>query len=254
MSCEKHVQILEQFLLVLPYILPSKDLVGPVLLHHDLHSENIFVDDADPTKLSRIIDWQCLYSSPLFMQARFPSVFDSDDEPYPWGAVQPQLPTDFHTLSPSNQKLAEAQLNRLRLKKFYELATRKFNPRLTRAMDFTRRDDDPTTFLFHIVGQSSIDGPIPLQELLVQIFESWDLVTKQHGVPCPISFSTGEVARIRQQAEAWAEAYAEFDSLRTQTLGHDGWVSHDDYEETMARWKDGRAKLEALRKRLGELL
>ncbi|KAJ6130827.1 hypothetical protein N7512_003607 [Penicillium capsulatum] len=132
------MQILEQFLLILPYILLSKDLVGPVLLHHDLHAE---IDDADPTKLSSIIDWQSLYSSPLFMQARFPSVFDSDDEPYPWSAVQPQLPADFQTLSPSNQNPPQ----QASVEKFYELATQKFNPRLARAMEYIRRDDDPNT-------------------------------------------------------------------------------------------------------------
>ncbi|GAQ04524.1 hypothetical protein ALT_1845 [Aspergillus lentulus] len=100
------------------------------------------------------------------MQARFPSVFDCDDQ-YPWGAVHPELPEDFDTLSQTEKELARDKLARLRLKKFYELASRKFDPLLVKAMDVMRNDDDPTTFIFHTVGQSSLDGPIPLKELLI---------------------------------------------------------------------------------------
>jgi hypothetical protein len=71
---DKHVQLLEHFLTLLPHILPPEELSSPVLLHHDLHPDNIFVDDADPTKILSIIDWQVVYSAPLFMQARFPSI------------------------------------------------------------------------------------------------------------------------------------------------------------------------------------
>ncbi|KAF4200036.1 hypothetical protein CNMCM8927_004135 [Aspergillus lentulus] len=138
----------------------------PALLHHDLHSDNIFVDDADPTKISSIINWQAVYFAPLFMQARSPSVFDCDDQ-YPWGAVHPELPEDFDTLSQTEKELARDKLARLRLKKFYKLASRKFNPLLVKAMDVMRNYDDPTTFIFHTVGQSSLDGPIPLKELLI---------------------------------------------------------------------------------------
>lgn len=211
---EKHVRLLEKSLLVLPYILPSQELVRPVLLHHDLHADNIFVDEEDPTKVSSIIVWQALYASPLFLQARFPAIFDSDD----WGAVNFELPKDFDTLSQSEKQQAKERFNRLRLKKFYELATRKFNPLLAKAMDAMKHDDDPTIFIFHIVGQSSINGPIPLQELLVQIYEKWDQVTAQRDVKmsCPISFSSKDIGENRRQAEAWADAYGEFGNLRAQ--------------------------------------
>ena len=240
---------------MLPCILPPKELSRPVLLHHDLHSDNIFVDSNDPTKISSIIDSQAVYSSTLFMQARFPSIFNCDD-PYPWGAVQPELPEDFDTFSQPEKDLARDRLDRVRLKKFYELASRKFNPLLVKAMDAMRNDDDPATFIFHIVGQSSLDGPIPLKELLIQIYEKWDQVAERGGlgIPCPISFSKEEIVESRQQVAAWADAYAEFDSLRTQVMGKDGWVSHEEYKEAMSRWEDHRATFEILRERLEKLL
>ncbi|KAF4231061.1 hypothetical protein CNMCM8980_005620 [Aspergillus fumigatiaffinis] len=251
---DMHIHLLEQFQMLLPHILPPKETLRPVLLHHDLHSENIFVHSSDPTKISGIIDWQAVYTAPLFMQAKFPSIFDCDD-PYPWGAVQPKLPEDFDTLSQSEKEMAEARLGRLRLKKFYELASRKFNPPLAKAMDAMRNDDDPTSFIFHIVGQSSQDGPIPLKELLIQIYEKWDQIMERRGLalPCPISFSKEEIDKSRRQIKEWADAYGEFDRLRADIVGKDGWVSHDDYEEAMRRWENNRSHLDILRERLEKL-
>ncbi|KAF4151201.1 hypothetical protein CNMCM6069_004353 [Aspergillus lentulus] len=212
-AMDSHVRLLEQVLTLLPHILPLEELSSPALLHHDLHSDNIFVDDADPTKISSIIDWRAVYSAPLSMQARFPSVFDCDDQ-YPWGAVHPELPEDFDTLSQTEKELARDKLARLRLKKSYELASRKFDPLLVKAMDVMRNDDDPTTFIFHTVGQSSLDGPIPLKELLIQVYEKWDQIAKRRGlkIPCPIPFSQEEIEESRQQAAAWADAYTELDT------------------------------------------
>ncbi|KAJ5555131.1 phosphotransferase enzyme family protein [Penicillium sp. DV-2018c] len=252
---DEHVHLLEQFLRVLPHLLPPQDTLRPALLHHDLHSDNIFVDASDPTKISSIIDWQAVYTAPLFMQAKFPSIFDCDD-PYPWGAVQPKLPKDFNTFTESEKELAEAALVRLRLKKFYELASRKFNQPLAMAMDAMRSEDDPTTFIFHIVGQSSQDGPVPLKELLIQIFEKWDQIMERRGLatPCPISFSRDEIDKSRQQVKEWADAYGEFESLRTSIVGNDGWVSHEEYDEAIRRWDNNRATLEVLQERLDKLL
>ncbi|EIT76082.1 hypothetical protein AO1008_02241 [Aspergillus oryzae 100-8] len=156
-AINNHIELLKKFITLLPYILPTGEATRPTLMHHDLHLDNIFVDSADPTKISSIIDWQAVYTAPLFLQARFPSVFDCDD-PYPWGAVQPELPDDFDNLSPMEKELARKAHDRLRLKKFYELASRKFNPLLMKAMDAMQDDDDPTSYIFYLVGQSSSDG------------------------------------------------------------------------------------------------
>ncbi|OJK00903.1 hypothetical protein ASPACDRAFT_1887630 [Aspergillus aculeatus ATCC 16872] len=74
-SRDAHIQLLERFLTVLPYILPPEEILTPVLLHSDLHHHNIFVDLSDPTNISSIIDWQTVYTVPMFMQARYPSMF-----------------------------------------------------------------------------------------------------------------------------------------------------------------------------------
>ncbi|QMW30713.1 hypothetical protein G4B84_006094, partial [Aspergillus flavus NRRL3357] len=229
-AINNHIELLKKFITLLPYILPTGEATRPTLMHHDLHLDNIFVDSADPTKISSIIDWQAVYTAPLFLQARFPSVFDCDD-PYPWGAVQPELPDDFDNLSPMEKELARKAHDRLRLKKFYELASRKFNPLLMKAMDAMQDDDDPTSYIFYLVGQSSSDGLVPLRELLVQIYE-------KEG---------------RRQGEEWAVAFNEYENLRAQLLGKDGWVSNEEYDEAMQIYQSHKDDLEALRRRLEQL-
>ncbi|KAE8370054.1 hypothetical protein BDV27DRAFT_152468 [Aspergillus caelatus] len=150
-------------------------------MHHDLHLDNIFVDPKDLRTISSIIDWQAVYIAPLFLQVRFPSAFDCDD-PYPWGAIQPELPDNFDTLSPTKKELARESHERLRLKKFYELASRKFNPLLVKAVDAMQNDDDPASYIFYHIGQSSSDGAVPLRELLVQIYENWDQIAKKKRI------------------------------------------------------------------------
>lgn len=249
---EVHIQLLDQFLRVLPHILPAeRDIDIPVLWHHDLHPHNMFVDEMDPTKISGIIDWQAVWAAPAFLQARFPSVFDCDG-PYTWGAVKPELPDNFDSMSESDR---EAELDRLsdqRLKKFYEVASRKFNSLVFKALDAMRHDDDPISFIFYVIGQTWVEGQVPLKELLIQIYEKWDWITKRRGidVPCPISFTSEEIREAREQAEAWAVAFNEFNSLRARILGKDGWVSHEEYDEAMAQLNKNEKTLEELKERL----
>jgi hypothetical protein len=47
----------------------------------------------------------------VFLQAKFPSIVDSDD-PYPWGAVQPGLLDSFDILSTTEEELAREVLDR----------------------------------------------------------------------------------------------------------------------------------------------
>ena len=108
---EVHIGLLEQFLCVLPYIPPrGTDINSPVLWHHDLHPQNIFVDDTDPTKVTGIIDWQAVWAALLFIQARFLSLFNCDGS-YPWGAVERMLPKGFDSLLESEKESASHRLN-----------------------------------------------------------------------------------------------------------------------------------------------
>ncbi|KAL9601964.1 MAG: hypothetical protein Q9219_002188 [cf. Caloplaca sp. 3 TL-2023] len=252
---EKHIKLLEQYLSVLPYILPpEKEIDRPILWHEDLHDENIFVDDTDPTKVTGIIDWQAMWAAPLFVQARFPSVFDYE-KPYVWGVAIPKLPDDYDSFSKSEQESALTTLSRQRLKKFYEIASRKFNPLVFKALDFTRDMEDPFASLCVVIGQIWPEGPVAIRELLIQIYEKWDWMVKRRGLdlPCPISFTKEEMCEAREEAEAWAVAFSEFQALRTRIAGKDGRVPHEDYDWAMAQFNDYREPLEELQKRVERL-
>ena len=243
---EIHIQLLEQFLCVLPYIFPSiKDTDLPVLWHQDFHPQNIFVDDTDTTKISGIIDWQAVWAAPLFMQVQFPSVFNCDG-PYTWGAVKPKLPDDFNLLSEPDKASAVNRLSEERLKKFYNVASWKFNPFVFKALNVMRNENNPISFTFNMLGQTWIDGPIPLKELLIQIYEKWDWIVERRGtdVPCPISFTTKETRKAREQAQMWAAAFNKFNGLQGQVLGKDGWVLHEGYDETMTQFNVHKQTLE----------
>jgi hypothetical protein len=237
--------------MVLPYIIPrDRAICYPTLWHTDLHGDNIFVDESDPSKITGIIDWQGVVAAPFFLQARFPSLFECD-HPYPWGTVAPELPENYETLPYDERKQAKTEYQEVQLKKFYEIASRKFNPLLFRALDMTHEDDDNqiTSTLFDIVGRSWIDGPIPLRELLIQVVEKWD--TFSNEVPCPISYSKEEISRYREEAEVWGIAYQKFSELRVGLVGEkDGWVSHEEYEEAKDRYEREKGHLAELQHEL----
>lgn len=254
MTPETHIRLLDQYLCVLPYILPR--VTGsdrPVLWHHDLHPQNIFVDDRDPTKITGILDWQAVWAAPLFMQAKFPSVPDGNGS-YIWGSDEPKLPKNFVRLSVSKKRLASHRLEE-RLQQCYERASRKLNPSVSKALDAMRHNDDPVTYIFAIIGRTVVDGPIPLKELLIQIYEQWDWIVKRQGmnVPCPISFTNEEIQEARQQAQAWAATFNEYDGVRAQIGGKDGWVSHEEYDKAMVQFNAHKETLEDLRERLDSL-
>src|SRR5437870_180936 len=63
------VGVLRDYLKVATQILPNDvNLSKPTLWHSDLHSDNIFVDPSQPTRILNIIDWQAVNVSPLFLQ------------------------------------------------------------------------------------------------------------------------------------------------------------------------------------------
>lgn len=89
------------------HILPKDiNLSKPTLCHSDLHSDNIFVNPSEPTKILNIIDWQAVDVSPLFLQAHHPSLIEFEG-PIPEGLGPINLPADFDTLSAEAQHQAE---------------------------------------------------------------------------------------------------------------------------------------------------
>ncbi|KAF2995261.1 hypothetical protein E8E13_003826 [Curvularia kusanoi] len=100
---ELKVEVLQDYQKIAKHIVPKNSaLRKPTLWHGDLHVENIFVDPSNPTKISNIIDWQAVNASPLFLQARHPSLIEFDG-PTPQGFGPIELPEDFDQMSEEAQ-------------------------------------------------------------------------------------------------------------------------------------------------------
>jgi hypothetical protein len=244
----KHIELLQKCLAILPFILPAdKEISRPTLWHLDVHEDNVFVDDEDSTKITSIIDWQNVWAAPLFMQARFPSLVDCP-HPYCMGLVRPTLPEVFDTLLDEEK---DQIIQEMELKKYYEIRTRRFNPVAYKAMAPMEDDNDPSATILCILGRTRKDGPVPLQELLIQIYENWEAIVVKKGITsaCPISFTRNEISIVRNNGEAWAAAFQEFESLRSDLLGKDGWVSHEEYDMAKARYEAHKHELDRLEKK-----
>lgn len=85
-------------------------------------------------------------------------------------------------------------------------------------MDQLRDNNDATSFILHILSNTSKNCPLPLKEPLIQVYEKWDTIMLQRGpnTPCPIHLPKEEIEQSWQQAEAWAAAFSESDDLQAQ--------------------------------------
>lgn len=106
---EKKLLACEAALEVLPRVLPQEKWASTFhIWHDDLHEENIFVDENDPTRIMAIIDWQSTHISPLFDHTMVPG-FLYYDGPVMEGTERttpPRLPETM-TLS---EKAAKSKL------------------------------------------------------------------------------------------------------------------------------------------------
>ncbi|KAF3004365.1 hypothetical protein E8E13_009823 [Curvularia kusanoi] len=63
---------------LLPKIFPAGEPEAFTLYHHDLHEDNIFVDEN--CELSGIIDWECMLTAPLWAACKIPKFLNSRKE------------------------------------------------------------------------------------------------------------------------------------------------------------------------------
>lgn len=122
----------------------------------------------------------------------------------------------------------------LTLRDFYELASMLENPTFSKALAINGGDD-------RSVGARAVyTDTIPLQALLIEIYENWDELMEQRRlsatgeespslpIPCPISFSKAETKDFRCQKKA-LNGY-EGASTPLQGLRYDGFVPNEEYK------------------------
>jgi hypothetical protein len=182
------VEVIQDDLKVATQILPNDDdLSKPTLWHSDLHSDNIFVDPSQPTRILNIVDWQAVSISPFFLQARHPSLIEFEG-PIPEGFKPITLPDDFEDMSEEAQQQAKNLRAAQSLYKLYEILMLRQCPEIAQALRF--RDTLPG----QITGLASSifsDGELILHGMLIRLQEEWTTHVGS-SILSPLSFTSDD--------------------------------------------------------------
>lgn len=154
---EAKLSVLQDFLKILPYIIPrdEKALAG-VIWHNYLHMDNISVNTEDPSQITSIIDWQAVPIYPMFLIAHHPSLVEYEG-PRLNGFVQPTLPENLKTLDPEAQKAAKNLFLAQSLWLTYEIEVQRAAPQLLHT--FRHRETLPGQIL-GMIGSIYDDGTV----------------------------------------------------------------------------------------------
>jgi hypothetical protein len=233
-TLEKKLAALESSARVVRYLIPSDPLIcASHIWHNDLHEENIFVDPADPTKITGIIDWQSTQAAPLFENTIDPGILDYDG-PNIESLEQPILPENFNKLSGAD-KATELQLYYSKaLLVAYRRLIQKNTP-LKKTSEFQAS----TAFNILKLSRRVFEiGEAHLQAIISRLEPEWsDLIGVQQAErPCfPLSFSESEFQQIESDAEAADAGIQAMDEIRRR-LGdfwpEKGAVQAQHYDET----------------------
>jgi hypothetical protein len=120
-----HVQLLEKFLKVAPYLIDiDKELTRSVVWHADLHSSNFFVEN---NRITAVIDWQGVCAGPIFLQAQPSQLVDYQ------GSILLKRPENFDDLDNERKAEIKRQIFKSSLFQLYLMETEKRNPALVKA-------------------------------------------------------------------------------------------------------------------------
>jgi hypothetical protein len=156
-----HISLLQRYLQVAPYLLPSdSDVVASHIWHTDLHAGNIFID-INTCQISSIIDWQGIWAAPLILQARHPRLVQYD------GELILKAPTNFKDLEAGEKSRIRDNMGRSIILYLYEQTISKEVPILHKVLHFSngRTRCEPIIF----AGDTWEDDIIPLRESLIRI-------------------------------------------------------------------------------------
>lgn len=246
---ELKIEVLQNYLKVATCILPNDvNLSKPTLWHADLHTNNIFVDPAHPTTIVNIIDWQAVNISPLFLQARHPSLIDFEG-PVPEGFEPPTLPEDFDSMSADQQQQAKNLRAAQSLYKLYEILMLRQCPEITCALRF--RDTLPGQ-ITGLANSIFSNGEPVLQRMLIRLQHEWATCIGS-TIACPLAFTSEEAIQQQRLEGSWNHGVELMHEVLTETgayQGWDGWVNHNNYsmyQERLVRCRENFINRHAVR-------
>lgn len=209
-----HASLLSKYLLVAPSLVPEKeDMSSPTLRHPDLSLTNILLVPGS-TKILGFIDWQDAAILPLFMQAGYPA-FCEHDMTRPQPMTRPKLPDDFDQLSAVDKEKAKLNFRLEEANLYYTAATGLNNASHLQALRL--RGLGVRQYLVSQAGFPWDADFVNLKAALVGISQGWEEFS---SAPCPISFSSEEQEKAREESSEWNES-AEMLSTFRDSMGID---------------------------------
>lgn len=245
---QSKLKTLQDFEKILQYMLPKCDsLKSGIIWHNDLHSENIFVNATDPTRIVGIIDWQATPVYPAFLAIHHPSLVEFDG-PKLERYTQPALPSNIKEMSPNTKQAAKDLFLSQSLWLLYETQVQKNSPSLMKAFQFA---DTHQCQLLRAIGTIFDDGEPYIQSLITDLTqkEIWDKIvgndSRDSHIPCPLNYSKDELKAQKDDFVAWEKDIDRKQRIITEIGAYTGWngaVRPEEYDEIAWRLKVAKHK------------
>lgn len=188
-------------------------LAAPMLLHPDLHARNIYVDAADPAKITAFIDWQCASVAPTFLYA--------DEMP------DFVVPHDNNMTNDDSDNASVKDNSIDSCRQTWDIGTRGYMPRL-----FEARYGDPRLLRAFDYSASSWQNSIMLlRQSLIDLSSSWTELGFTGS--CPYRPSQTELETQANHFPFYNAAQdLREDLYKALRSNSEGWVHTDDWEVT----------------------
>ncbi|KAK4952835.1 hypothetical protein LTR28_006597 [Elasticomyces elasticus] len=245
-TAERKLSALEAYFKLLRYVLPTDtSLATSHIWHNDLHGENIFVDEEDPTKITGIIDWQAVQAIPLFDNSLLPSFLHYEGPPVE-GLERPKMPPDIREMSKEDQAAALKLYEEMSLVVVWRRLIEHMNERLWRTKQY---QFSLAWKLLFVSRRIFTLGEATLLEIAVDLKDVWaDLPGVQaNGTPdFPLHFAQEQLDEIKRNSARALNAMENMDIIRNR-LG-DMWpehfcVRHDQYDEAKRKLRETKRKI-----------
>ncbi|RDW87094.1 uncharacterized protein DSM5745_03736 [Aspergillus mulundensis] len=174
----QYIHLLQQYLKIVPYLVSGlhDSSSRNTLFHPDLHLDNIFIDPAT-NKITSIIDWQSAATTPFPLQPSHPQMLELSVNP-----------------SSDEQRKQEKEL----LEYYYAKTNAAGLHRAPSGDPSLRVRLNPLT---HITGCWERHDTFSLRQSLISVVAHWDTLYPDGTIPCPITFTRGDLQAHKLESE-----------------------------------------------------
>ncbi|KAK2841602.1 hypothetical protein FQN49_006094 [Arthroderma sp. PD_2] len=244
---QKYISLLQRYQTLASSLLPkdkSSPLNQPTLRHPDLNPNNILVSP-DTCAVSCIIDWQHTVIEPRLLAAGYPPAFENPETDEPRGVEEPQLPSDYVTLSSEEKAEADELYRRQLLSHYYHIFNGAFNKSHLHALQDPLIN--PRKHLVDRAGRQWTGNLMTLSGAIARMLEYWPLLPDTKDIVCPVKLEPSELKELEANETMWFGLNTLMNHWREKIGGisEDGWVASNRYDEAVKKTKELKDSLVA---------